>query len=102
MNVDLYPERTALTPSRTVTVTRVPAVKPACGVNTTVSPARCQLPAMAGDSRGSAAPAGSGLLNVTVMLPAPSTPRLPFAGVTDSRRSGRGGDGTATAAWCLA
>ena len=102
MKVDLYPERPLPSPAGTVTVTRVWAATPVRGVNTAVSPSRCQVPATAGDSRGSAAVAGSGSLKVTVMLPALSTPRLPSAGVTDSRRGGRGGCGGAslTATWC--
>jgi hypothetical protein len=74
-----------------MTVSLVPAGIPGCGVNTAASPSRCHAPATAGDSRGSGADAGSGWLKVTVMLSAPSTPRLPAAGLTDSSRSGGGG-----------
>jgi hypothetical protein len=46
----------------TVTVTWVAAGNPTVGVNTAVSPTRCQDPATAGDSVGSGADAGSGWL----------------------------------------
>ena len=84
-----------------MTVSLVPAGIPVCGVNTAASPSRCHAPATAGDSRGSGADAGSGWLNVTVILSPPSTPRLPAAGLTETSRSG-GGGGAGLAARCTA
>ena len=49
-------------PASAVTVTWVPAGYPVAGVKTAVSPVRCQVPAIAGDSAGSGAVAGSGWL----------------------------------------
>jgi hypothetical protein len=73
-----------------MTVSLVRAGIPVCGVNTAASPTRCHPPATAGDSRGTGADAGSGWLNVTVMLSPPSTAPLPSAGLTETSRSGGG------------
>ena len=82
----------------TVTVTCVLCGNPVCGVKTTALPVRCQDPAIAGDSTGSGAVAGSGWLYVTVMFAAPLTSLPPVAGVMETRRSGW----TAAAACALA
>jgi hypothetical protein len=71
-----------------MTVSLVLAGIPVCGVKVAVLPQRCHVPATAGDSQGSGSEAISGSLKVTVTLSAPSTSRLPLAGVTETPARG--------------
>jgi hypothetical protein len=60
-------------------------------VNVAVSPDTCQLPAIFGESAGSAVCGASGDENVTVIGAAPFTPLEPPLGLTETTVSGATG-----------
>jgi hypothetical protein len=69
-------------------VTWVCSGKPAAGVKVRLAPSWLQVPAIAGDRRGSGEPATGTPDNSSRMGWAPFAARAPGAGVTDTARGG--------------
>src|SRR5579875_1501210 len=78
-------------PPGTVTVTSVPPMNPAAGVNTAESPSRFQVPGIAGDTFGIGELAASGAEKVTRTGRVPLTSCAPEAGLIAVTRSGGAG-----------